>query len=392
MELYINLFSTSVISALFSWLLLPKVQRICMMKKLFDSQDERKVHSGIIPRLGGVVFLPALLLTFLLVLSVNLLLQTSLSSSVNIALYTELMLVLSAVLLLYFIGVGDDLVNVRYRTKLMVQVIAGILFTSSGMWINNLYGLFGLNEIHAAIGIPLTIFVIVFIINSINFIDGIDGLAAGISMFAFLCYGFIFLYTQSYIYSLLAFSSLGMLIPFFYYNVFGKANKGTKIFMGDSGSLTIGILLSIFAVKVCHYDPNGIHQSPQSIVFAFSILIVPMFDALRVILFRIYTGKSPFKPDKNHMHHQFLQLGFSHRIIMLMILMIVVFFGAGSILLAPYVDINLLLGLITLLWVIMDIFLRIKIKHAVQSIPAKSKKTIKQAYRAGISKSVDEWV
>ena len=96
-------------------------------------------------------------------------------------------------------------------------------------------------------------------------------------------------------------------------------------------------------------------------VFAFSILIVPMFDALRVILFRICTGKSPFKPDRNHMHHQFLQLGFSHRIIMLMILMIAAFFGAGSILLAPYVDINLLLGLIILLWVIMDIFLRIKI-------------------------------
>lgn len=389
MELYINLFSTSVISALFSWLLLPKVQRICMMKKLFDSQDERKVHSGIIPRLGGVVFLPALLLTFLLVLSVNLLLQTSLSSSVNIALYTELMLALSAVLLLYFIGVGDDLVNVRYRTKLMVQVIAGILFTSSGIWINNFYGLFGLNEINAVIGIPLTIFVIVFIINAINFIDGVDGLAAGIGMFAFLYYGLIFLYMQSYIYSLLAFSSLGMLIPFFYYNVFGKVNKGTKIFMGDSGSLTIGILLSVFAVKVCHYDPNHIHQSPQSMVFAFSILIVPMFDALRVILFRICTGKSPFKPDKNHMHHQFLQLGFSHRIIMLMILMIAAFFGAGSILLAPYVDINLLLGLIILLWVIMDIFLRIKIKHTVQSIPAKSKKTMKQVYRAGISKSTD---
>ncbi len=197
---------------------------------------------------------------------------------------------------------------------------------------------------------------------------------------------------QSYVYSLLAFSSLGMLIPFFYYNVFGKANKGTKIFMGDSGSLTIGILLSVFAVKVCHYDPNDIYQSPQSIVFAFSILIVPMFDALRVVLFRICTGKSPFKPDKNHIHHQFLQLGFSHRTIMLTILMIAVFFGMGSILLAPYVDINLLLGLIILLWVIMDIYLRIKIKHAVQSIPAKSKRTMKQAYRAGISESGDEWV
>lgn len=389
MELYINLLSAFIVSALFSWLLLPRIQHICLKKALFDSYDERKVHTGIVPRLGGVVFLPALLLTFLLILSVNLLLQTSLTSFVNIALYTELMLVLSAVLLLSFMGVEDDLINVRYRTKLMIQIVAGILFTASGIWINNLYGLFGLNEIHAAIGIPLTIFVIVFIINSINFIDGIDGLAAGIGMFAFLCYGFIFLYMQFYIYSLLAFSSLGILIPFFYYNVFGKASKGTKMFMGDSGSLTIGMLLAVFAVKVCHYDPNGMHQSPQSIVYAFSILIVPLFDALRVILFRICTGKSPFKPDKNHMHHQFLQLGFSHRTIMLMILMIAVFFEIGSTLLVPYVDINLLLGLIILLWILMDTFLRIKVKHAAQSIPARSKKAMKQIYRAGISKSTD---
>lgn len=389
MDLYINLFSAFIVSALFSWLLLPKIQRICIKKELFDSHDERKVHSGVVPRLGGVVFLPALLLTFLLILSVNLLLQTSLTSFVDIALYTELMLVLSAVLLLSFTGIEDDLINVRYRIKLMIQVIAGILFTSSGIWINNLYGLFGLYEIPPVAGIPLTVIVIVFIINSINFIDGIDGLAAGIGMFTFLCYGFTFLYMQSYVYGLLAFCSLGMLVPFFYYNVFGKASRGDKIFMGDSGSLTIGMLLSVFAVKVAHYVPGGIHQSPQLVVFALSILIVPLFDALRVVLFRICTGKSPFKPDNHHLHHQFLQLGFSHKTTRLMILMIAVFFTAGSTLLIPYVDINLLLGLIILLWVMMDIFLRIKIKQAAQSIPAKSKKAMEQAYRAGISKSTE---
>lgn len=389
MDLYINLLSAFIISALFSWLLLPRIQHICFKKELFDSYDERKVHTGIVPRLGGVVFLPALLLTFLLILSVNLLLQTSLASSVDIALYTELMLVLSAVLLLYFTGVEDDLINIRYRTKLIIQVIAGILFTSSGIWINNFYGLFGLHEIDAVIGIPLTIFAIVFIINSINFIDGIDGLAAGIGMFAFLCYGLIFLHLQFYVYSILSFSILGVLIPFFYYNVFGKADKGDKIFMGDCGSLTIGMLLSVFAVKVCHYDPDGIQQSPYAIVFAFSILIVPLFDALRVILFRIYTGKSPFKPDKNHLHHQLLRLGFSHKTSMLMILTIAISFGAGSILLAPYVNINLLLGLVILLWVIMDIYLRIKVKHAAHSIPAKNKKAMEQVYRAGISKSTE---
>lgn len=366
MEIYINLLSAVGVSALLSWLFLPMVRYLCFRIKLFDPSDERKVHTGIIPRLGGVVFLPALSFTFHLIISVNILLQTPFASSFNTVLSAELMLGLSGLALLYFIGIGDDLINVGYRYKLVIQLIAGLLIASSGIWINDLHGLFEIHEISAAAGIPLTIILIVFIINSINFIDGVDGLASGIGMFAFLCYGFIFLRMQLFTYSILAFCSLGVLIPFFFYNVFGKTEKGKKIFMGDTGSLTIGLLLSLFAIKVCNYDPKALYQLPQAFVFAFSVLIVPMFDALRVIFLRVTTGKSPFSPDNNHLHHHFLQLNYSHKSTTMTILMIAVLFAGGSIMVAPHVRIEILVGLVALLWIAMEFYLKMRIKQRVR--------------------------
>lgn len=198
MELYINLSAALVSSGLFSWILIPEIQRICIQKHLFDSNDERKVHSGKVPRLGGAGFLPALLFSFLLVLSANILLQTSLFSGLNISSLVEWALVFSAVILLYLTGLADDLIDVRYRSKLLIQVIAATLFTASGIWINNLHGLFGVYGISAVVGVPLTVIVIVCVINAFNFIDGIDGLAAGIAMLAFLFFGITCIYLKLY--------------------------------------------------------------------------------------------------------------------------------------------------------------------------------------------------
>ncbi|MDR2816691.1 MAG: undecaprenyl/decaprenyl-phosphate alpha-N-acetylglucosaminyl 1-phosphate transferase, partial [Proteiniphilum sp.] len=147
MELYLSFFAALVSSGLFSWLFLPEIQRICIKKKLFDSHDERKVHSGIVPRLGGIGFFPAMILSFLLVVSANILLHTSLISAVYLSHLMEWLLMLSAVILLYLTGIIDDLVDVHFRYKLLIQVIGAILFIASGVWINNLHGLFGLYEI-----------------------------------------------------------------------------------------------------------------------------------------------------------------------------------------------------------------------------------------------------
>ncbi|GAB6122598.1 hypothetical protein JCM30204_37470 [Dysgonomonas termitidis] len=152
-----------------------------------------------------------------------------------------------------------------------------------------------------------------------------------------------------------------MLVPFYYYNVFGNVKKGHKIFMGDGGSLTIAMLLSVFTIKLCYFEPEMV-QIPHSIVIAFSLLIVPMFDVIRVVIHRVRCGRSPFKPDRNHIHHKFLNLGLSHKSTMIVILSIAVFFGASNVLLVPYVNINILLILDIVLWTAMHVLITMKIR------------------------------
>lgn len=377
MELYISLFAALVSSGLLSWIALPEIQRICFQKKLFDAHDERKVHAGIVPRLGGASFLPVMILSFLLVLSGNILLKTSLMADIHMASLLEWTLLLPAIIFLNLTGLVDDLVEVRYRTKLLIQLIAAALFTASGVWINDLHGLFGVYEISPVVGVPLTIIIIISVINAFNFIDGIDGLAAGIAMLALLFFGITLIYLELYIISIFLFAALGMLIPFLFYNVFGKASDHSKIFMGDCGSLTLGMLLAAIAVKVYHSVSIGSDHSSLPLVLGFSILIVPMLDALRVVVLRVIKGKSPFKPDRNHMHHLLLDLGFSHRVATLIMLTNVLFFGAVTIFLTPRLNVNLMVGVVVLLWGLIDFFLRRRVRQVRSASPRKIK-TMKQ--------------
>lgn len=377
MEFHIILAAAPLVSLLFSWFLIPRIQIVAFKKKLFDAPNSRTVHTGVIPRLGGVAFFPALLFAFLFTLSANTILQSPLSISIGDVSPAEWMLALCAILILYLMGLEDDLIGVCYKKKLMVQIVAALLFVMSGMWISHFYGVFGINEISSVVGIPLTIFIIVFMINAINFIDGIDGLAAGVGIIAFLYYGFVFLNAHSYLYSALAFISFGMLVPFFYYNVFGDEKKKLKIFMGDTGSLTIGMLLAIFAVKVSRIDPNGFGEIPHAIIVAFSPLFIPLLDMLKVIVYRILAGRNPFKPDKNHIHHILLELGFSHKIAMLTILLMVVFFCTLNVCLSRYWDVNIIVGLDILIWIIAHVFLRLSVKMGRKVFLHKNTKSVK---------------
>lgn len=156
----------------------------------------------------------------------------------------------------------------------MIQLICACLFPISGLWINDFYGLFGIYQLSAWFGIPFTILTVIFITNAINLIDGIDGLASGLSSAALLVLGFLFIDKGLWIYSMLAFSTFGVLVPFFYYNVFGSAEHARKIFMGDTGSLTLGYILSFLAIKYSQ-STNLIPETQGAIVIAFSTLIVP---------------------------------------------------------------------------------------------------------------------
>ncbi len=338
------------ISTYIAWLIIPRILLISFRKKLFDIPDERKVHKHAIPRLGGVSFFPTILFSCCSVLVIRTLMGYGISTLSASYILPEFLVLICGMVLLYLTGIADDLVGVRYRQKFVIQIICACLFPAVGLWINDFYGLFGIDLLPAWFGIPFTILTIVFITNAINLIDGIDGLASGLSSVALLIFGFLYIEKGLWIYSMFAFSTFGVLVPFFYYNVFGSAEHARKIFMGDTGSLTLGYILSFLAIKYSQ-NTDFIPITQGAFLIAFSTLIVPVFDVVRVVIVRIYHGKSPFEPDKNHIHHQFLAMGFTVRKSMLLILLISCVLSGLNILLMPNVNNTILLIGDIIVWI-----------------------------------------
>ena len=353
-----------LIAVVLARIIIPRILIISLRKRLFDTPDARKVHKKPVSRLGGVSFFPAILFTVTFLIGICY--MTGWVSLVDTGQHwVQILFMCTGLTLLYIVGIADDLIGVRYRQKFIVQIFCAILLVSSGLWINNLYGIFGIYELPPVVGLPFTVFTIVFITNAINLIDGIDGLASGLSGIALLFFTILFIYQREWLYAALAIVTLGTIIPFFYYNVFGNPNRGRKIFMGDTGSLTIGFILSILAIRFSMYDNAVLHRVPDAIVVAFSLLITPVFDVVRVILHRARFGKNIFSPDKNHIHHKFLALGFSHRAAMITILLISAGFAAMNLLLLTRININLLLFLDIFIWTIMQLYLTKKINRKV---------------------------
>ena len=238
-----------LLSALMGRLIIPRILVISLRKRLFDIPDFRKIHQHPISRLGGVTFFPVIMLVMCAITLIGLHIKGFSDQFFSNHIVDEMLCLTAGLVLLYIIGVCDDLIGVRYGRKLLVQVLAASFLPFAGLYVVDFYGLFGVDVVSPFIGIPLTVLLTVFVTNAINLIDGIDGLASGLCMIALLIFGTAFALNGVWMYSLLAFVCLGVLIPFFLYNVFGNAEHGSKIFMGDTGSLTLGFILSLFSVK-----------------------------------------------------------------------------------------------------------------------------------------------
>ena len=316
-----------LLSALMGRLIIPRILVISLRKRLFDIPDFRKIHQHPISRLGGVTFFPVIMLVMCAITLIGLHLKGFSGQFFSNHIIDEMLCLTAGLVLLYIIGVCDDLIGVRYGRKLLVQVFAASFLPFAGLYVVDFYGLFGVDVVSPFIGIPLTVLLTVFVTNAINLIDGIDGLASGLCMIALLIFGTAFALNGVWMYSLLAFVCLGVLIPFFLYNVFGNAEHGSKIFMGDTGSLTLGFILSLFSVKyilLLSTDSSAVSGTP--IVWVFSLLLVPCLDVCRVVLNRLQRKANPFKPDKTHIHHKFLMMGFSPRRSLVLIQLISLFF------------------------------------------------------------------
>jgi UDP-GlcNAc:undecaprenyl-phosphate GlcNAc-1-phosphate transferase len=213
---------------------------------------------------------------------------------------------------MFLMGLKDDTVGLSPNKKLIGQIIVTLyLIIACNIRFINLHGLFGIHEINYNLSLLISFITIIGLINSFNLIDGIDGLAAGIGTIISLTYGFSFLYFGQMEYAVLSFSVTGSLIAFFFYNVFGKENK---IFMGDTGSLTLGVIFAVLTVLFneitsTNHNYNLVFASPA---ISMAIMIVPIIDTIRVFYIRISQKRSPFSADMNHIHHHLIRITKNH--------------------------------------------------------------------------------
>ena len=361
-----------LISVLLELIILPKLLVISYKKRLFDEPGERKQHNGSVSRLGGITFLPIILFALCITITISLYIDPSMRliqipEIGIIQIFIEFAFLVSGLILLYFIGIMDDLIGVGYRVKFVVQILCGIFLVASGVWLNDFNGLLGFGMISSWFGYPLTVLIVVFIINSINLIDGIDGLASGLSMIAFGVLSYIFFQKEYFPFSLIAVAAIGCLLPFFYYNVFGGGNRQRKkkIFMGDTGSLAIGLLLAYLLIRCTMTNPTEIENGTEfpNPLIVFSVIIIPCFDAVSVALYRIWKRKHPFKPDRNHLHHKFMRIGFSQSKSLITILLMSAVFIAIDFGLAHYTQIRWIILMNIVVYILIHIWLEYKMRR-----------------------------
>ena len=289
---------TSLLSLLVSAAVYPLVLRYARRHHIVDNPNDRKLHRRPIPVMGGVAVYAGMM--------VGSLLMSLLISGASIK--WSLMALTSMLVL----GFWDDLKNLSASLRFVIQFcIVGAYMLMTGIYFSNFYGFCGIHEISIWIGIPLSLVAGVGIINAVNMIDGVDGYSSGFSMVACISFAVIFISIGQNVLSCLALIVASSILPFFIHNVFGRRSK---MFIGDGGTMMLGFLLAIFVLYV--NSSNAGHRVSamglSSIAISLAIMCIPVFDTLRVMVARIVRGHSPFRPDKSHLHHLFIDMGFSH--------------------------------------------------------------------------------
>lgn len=287
---------TASVSFIITFLAIPVVMDVADKKNLYDIPDERKLHTRLVASLGGVGIFAGFLLASLL--------------SVQGYRNPEFQSFFAAALVIFFLGLKDDLMILSPSKKFVGQILAASIIIHLGdLRLTSMHGLFGFENISEGFGLALTYLTIIVVINSFNLIDGIDGLAASLGILSMIVFGSYFFMIDLQAYALLSFAMAGSLAAFLIFN-----HHPAKIFMGDSGSLMIGLVNSILVIKFINEADKPLVAVPvQSVVaVGFAVLIVPLLDTLRVFSIRILNGRSPFTPDRNHVHHLLLDRGLNH--------------------------------------------------------------------------------
>jgi len=286
---------------------IPVIIRIAKEKKLFDHPDERKHHKSSIPTLGGLGIYATIVIVSLTFIN-----TCGMNGGGIVNSLTSLPPIIAGFTMIFFIGMKDDLLDISARKKLIVEFLALLILVVIGdVRLDSMQGMFSIGEISYPVSVLLSLFAGIVIINSVNLIDGIDGLAASVAMLGSFVFGSYFIVAGEWEYAVLSFTILGAIIPFFLYNAFGHTNK---IFMGDTGSLILGFALTVLVFRFNEMNAANVFKPyfTAAPAFSFAVIIIPMFDTLRVFIIRIYRRESPFKADRRHLHHILLDLGCTH--------------------------------------------------------------------------------
>jgi UDP-GlcNAc:undecaprenyl-phosphate GlcNAc-1-phosphate transferase len=326
MELALLTFFTAFVVVLFST---PSLIKVAILKRLFDEPtEERKLHKKVVPTIGGVIIFAGTFFSFVLwfpsdallnnidVENLNYVKDAAVLGVIKSAL-NDFKYILATVLVLFFVGVKDDIIGTSPIKRLAAHVIVALIIVlMADIRVKSMHGIFTVDEIPYWSSIFISLFAITVIINAFNFIDGIDGLAAGIGFIASAIFGIWFYMANDIVMSLLSFSLAGSLVAFLFFN-FSPAS----IFMGDSGSTTIGLMLAVLAIKAIETPSadtsDSIISEIQRPIFVMSVLSYPLIDTLRIFVYRTIKGVSPFEADRNHMHHVLLDTGMNHKAVAL---------------------------------------------------------------------------
>lgn len=304
-------FLTSLLAV--SWVYF-KVLKIAKEKNLVDNPDARKLQKSPIPVVGGIAVFFGVIFGLLTGIVMYYAFNQDITGSSSVFTTTRLLPVVLAMTIMLYTGAVDDILGLSPKSRFVIEilVILGMVYSSGGC-VDSFHGLWGIEDFSWHYGVPLTVLAGVGIINAINMVDGVNGLSSGLCMTCCLMFGFMFLSVGDITNAILAFIMVASLLPFFVHNVFGNTSR---MFIGDAGTMVIGSLMIWFVISALRSDAYlqtyGTHYSMVAMVLA--ILSVPVADTLRVMTMRILRGRSPFSPDKTHLHHAFVGIGISHSI------------------------------------------------------------------------------
>ncbi len=333
MQSVLSIFGAFLTSLLIVYIAIPSIIKIAELKALYDEPGARKLHNTNIPTLGGLAIFAGFIFSIL--------------CWVDISTFPQLQFIIASIIIIFFIGIKDDIIAIDPLKKLGIQIIATVIIVHwGGIRLTSLYGIFGINDIPLWFSYFLSLFTILVITNSFNFIDGIDGLLGGIGIIITLTFAVLFNKLEDFNMVVISCALIGALIAFLVYNI-----TPAKIFMGDTGSLLVGLVSAVMAIKFIEMNKiteNSLPMVKSAPAIAIGILIIPLWDLLRVFVQRVIRRRSPFSADKNHVHHLLLKTGMNHLQATMMLILINIFFILIVFTLQEVGSLNLLLLILAL--------------------------------------------